>query len=819
VWTRTKKPAAEPPATTLREPPRRPLIGALLLFAAGTLTGLIWTPPVTLCLCASLALLALAAVRRGRPEALIALWLAWLLTATAYAAWHRTAPFPHALEHQLRADREQITLIGRVSDDPMLQDDAETPVWRFRLRLEQIERLTQPAPAHGEVDVFWQVADADSTRPPRYGDRYRLTGIVHQRADDDWTWAFLPRLRCRIPAGYDVTLLDAGGGSPLYRFSYAGRRIASERLAAGLTDYPDVRGILQALLLGYRGELPDNLHRLFAQTGTLHIFAISGLHVGIVAGLLILIVRAAGLPRTRWLLAVGPLLILYTIATGLRPSAIRACVMALAFFSATLVQRRPDPVSAWALAGLVILCVDPTQLVAPGFLFSFIIVAGLIRLYPIVSRWFRIDATLEPYDLNQQTAGLTTRRRILRWLAGLAAASVAAWLSSAPLTAYYFGLVSPIALLGNLLVIPAAFLIVLSGLLAIVAGGVASVGAEIFNHANRVIIQALIAAIDALAAVPGGYARIAPPALGWVLYAYGWLFGGLLLPRRVARRRLLIALYAATGLIAAGWQAQQQHVTLRVLAVGDGEAVLIQAGNATHLWGTGPEYRQDRLLQALQRAGVDRLDTLILPHAGRGHIGGALALLETLPVRTVWYTDYPAGPPAYQAALAEAAAQGIPLQVRRAGDQGRWPGDVDWQVLHPAGTEDATRTAAAALVLRVSHGAHAVLLTSGADGRVERALRQQPQSLAATVWISGNEGVTGSGETAWLERVRPQAVVLSVGAYNRRGYPDRALLDRLAAANLPGGVWRTDRDGRVRVTLESQVRGHRRIDRWQVEAD
>ncbi len=793
-------------------------MGVLLMVVAGTALGLsggitpVWGLTfAALCLC-------IAFFARASRAGVSALWATIVFLAAAHAGLSLHSPSPRELHRLMDRAREQVLVRGLIVDDPvrLVAEGEQAPTWRMTVRVEAIDRLGEWQHARGRMDVRWRAPLGDDHRAPAYGQRWEWAGVVQVRERRDWAWAFLPPYRMQAESDWS-RMVAADGGHWLKHWSYAGRHRAAERLAIGLADFPDHVGILRALLLGYRQQLPPAHQTLFAWTGTLHIFAISGLHVGLLAGLLILLMRALGVPRMHWMLWLAPLLIFYTVATGLRPSAIRACTMALAFSGALWFNHQPDAPSAWAFAALLILLAVPAQLTAPGFIFSFVIVAGLIRLYPLLAGPARASLAIDSYQLQAPGTPPSAGRVIGLWLTGLIAASVAAWLSSAPLTAQYFNLFSPIALVGNLLVIPAAFLVVLTALLSLIAGSVTSVGAEIFNHANRWILTGLIQAIEWLSDWPLAYRHVRSPGFSWLAVWYALLFLGALGFARRTRRWLSIGLILVAGI--GGWMALQRQVDeVVLLPAGDGHAVLIRSGPARVLYGAGPAYRSDAVLRALRREGVNRIDTIILDHAGAGHAAGAEAILAALPVGSVWHTDFPSRSAPYDAVLAAADAQGIPRHLRAAGAWGEWPGGMAWEILHPEDAGQWSRAADAALVLRVSRGHHSVLLTGAGGHAVERALIERPVDPAATVWVIGHQGVPGTAQTEWLDRVRPQVVVLDVSRFNRYGYPDPAVAERLDQALSPQGWLRTDVAGPVRIQLQSGIQGGRQRDRWAVRS-
>ena len=334
-----------------------------------------------------------------------------------------------------------------------------------------------------------------------------------------------------------VRVAPARGWARVVQRCLAGRRAAARVLAVGIDDVPEAVGLLHALLLGYRHNVTPGTREIFQATGTLHIFAISGLHVGIIMFLITLILRGVGVSRQYWVLVLGPVLIAYTLATGARPSAVRACIMAIVYTLAPLLARRPDVLSSLATAAVLILWVAPAQLFEAGFVFSFVVVTGLVLMYPHLEkplrRFWQRDPFLpppkdpDPHDWRARVLWILekARRAAIHETCSLVALSVAAWLASAPLTAYYFGRFAPIALVGNLVVIPLAFAIVLTGCLSLVLGPCAIWMGSALNHVNVGFIRLLVWILAGLHRVPGGTVTGNPPPLGFVLAWYAVLIG------------------------------------------------------------------------------------------------------------------------------------------------------------------------------------------------------------------------------------------------------------------------------------------------------
>jgi competence protein ComEC len=321
------------------------------------------------------------------------------------------------------------------------------------------------------------------------------------------------------------------------------RRRAADSLSSGIEHAPHAVAVLRAMVLGYRSELPYELRSLFANSGTVHIFAISGLHVGILAALLTAVLPLSRIPRPHWGWVLGPALILYTHISGASPSAMRACVMSLLFFAGPLLGRKPDALSALSAAAIGLLAVDPLQLAQLGFLFSFACVIALLTLSPLLRRF------CQPRERDESTAfddlvhramlasgtvvetvdAPPAKHRSLCWLRGVATASLsvslAAWVASAPLTALYFGRLTPIAILGNLFAIPLATGIVLCGSLSLVGGLITPWLSVTFNCAALALVELLIRLTRQTVMLPGAVFAVEPwppwVVLLWYLAALG----------------------------------------------------------------------------------------------------------------------------------------------------------------------------------------------------------------------------------------------------------------------------------------------------------
>lgn len=676
---------------------RRPLLGVAAGYTCGIVAGVVAVncpllPLFFLALTALLfSLFGNLAGRRLEATKLIArtvsvfsglfLYLAILLSAWLSMGLNLSAPSGRELGKLMKAAREGVELVGVITDDPVLRSAGveNRRTWTFPLRVEMIRRLPDWQTARGAVQVVLPEPLAD--KAPDYGQRWQLTGVLRdnarfpeERPIQEW---MKNRYFFRAEVGGNICLSE-DQGARLMSWCYRLRRQAAEYLERGIEHRPEIVGLLRALLLGYRQELADKHRRDFIATGTYHIFAISGQHVAILALFIIVVLQAQRVCRRQWFWYVAPVLSVFTFSTGLSSSAVRGCLMALLVFLGPLLQRQPDLPSAMALAAIIILAVAPLQLFDYGFLLSFAVVAGLIIFCPPLMQAAERHLAPDPWRLQPEPPAVQFWRNLARWAALLLVSSFAAWLVSTPLVARWFNLVSPIALLANLAVIPISTLVLLGACLAVLCGPVLPWLSGVFNFANLALVSFLFFLTDRMARIPWGHFFVVAPPV-WAMFVW---FATLLFWRFAQRRRWLVLIGAAILIVALLAQviANRNRVSVDVINVGAMPVCLVKApGAAPALVHAGSRFYARQELQSLQRRGVNRLSALVLPAADAQHTGGALEVLGAMPVSELWCASTNARSPVFQQALTQARDQGILLRELANGEQGSFGNDLSWQ--------------------------------------------------------------------------------------------------------------------------------------------
>lgn len=575
---------------------RRPLAGVALSVAAG-LGVQLYIGGSSLLLLGITALLLSIACRTGFCRSPL-IYIAFGLLAAAHISINRMPTVSRSILSSAEVNSREPELSGTIQNEPVVSEIDGTRSFLFHA--ETVLYEGRPIPADAVLKVYLK----GSAVPIRFREtwefRGRYTGYEKPRGG---AIGFLS-----VPKTGAVRLHAAGFS--LTRSCYTARRRAAAILRAGIEAFPDQIKLLHALLLGYRQAMPPELFRLFARTGVLHIFAISGLHVGVMAAILIAVLKITGVPRPRWGWLLIPALFLYVLSTGMKASALRAFTMAAVYFAAPLAGRRPDALSAVALAAVLLLAIHPENISNPGFLLSFVVVCGILMVHGWVMRqvnglrfagW---DAPLKQLNGSHPVAAL------LRAIGLLMVTSFAAWIFSAPITAHFFNTLSPGALIANLAVIPLTFMIMLTGCLALLGGALFFPAAAFLNLANVQFISLLIWIIRHLAALPGAGLSVRSPS-AWVVglwyTALVCLFTG---PVRWRKGAILLAVLA--GLLWSTEQIKPCH-DIKILRAGDSALALqLPEKKRWMLITDGNPFSTARTIRLLQKEGVNRLHTLVV---------------------------------------------------------------------------------------------------------------------------------------------------------------------------------------------------------------
>jgi competence protein ComEC len=622
-----------------------------------------------------------------------------------------------------------------------------------------------------------------------------ILGIEPPRNPGDVDWQAHYRLsgiRARMPVRSpgQVSTGAVSGEGFVNRFVVPARAALARRIAAFIDDR-EAR-FLNGLVLGERNEVPSDLRADFITVGVMHLLAISGQQVVLVAMLIAGLLAVFRIPEKPRFIVVACALAYYVLLTGASPSVTRAGIMSVVMLGARVAQRKADIFNALGVAASAILLWDPAQLFDPGFLLSFSAVLAIVLLYPLVLR---------------AAPGLTARcerYRVLDLAWKGTAVSLAAGLGTAPIVAYFFGRISLVGFLANILIVPLSSVALVLGLLTLGASFVWDWLASVYGAAAELSAWLTFRLVGFFADLP--YASVDfRLSLGVLASVYVLLALTLVSAARKSWKPALFGLLVLGNVaVYAGLLSRSDGDRLRVtfLDVGQGDAAFVEfPGGATMIIDAGPkgsffDAGERTVVPFLRHRGVDTVDYLVVSHPHGDHLGGVPAVMSAVPVRAVIE-----GGPAGEGAINDrfsflADSLGVPRLRMSAGDVvGRdLPARVYVLGPDPAASAGSDNLNESSVVLMIRYGTTSVIFPGDAEEGLEGAMvARYGRFLDSDILKAGHHGSATSSSGPFVRDVGPAWTVISAGEGNRFGHPAPTVLERLAS--FGSAVHRTDRSG------------------------
>jgi competence protein ComEC len=730
----------------------------------------------------------LAAVLRGEgawrrvPRGVLTLGCcaaAGFLWAAACAYWRLADHLPPEWESR------DMVVTGVVAGLPQPYDRSI----RFEFDVEQV--LTPEAVAPRRIVLSWWGGGGRDgiplQRPEVHaGERWQLTvrlkrphGLANPQGFDYEAWLLERGIRA---TGYvrpktPARRLDTAASGFSYRIEALRERLRG-RIRAVLGDAP-ATGIIVALAMGDQRAIPPEQWQTFTRTGVNHLMSISGLHVTMLSGLAFALANllwrrstrlTLALPAVKAAAAIGFLAALaYALLAGFAVPAQRTvfmlAVVAVALWSGRIAAAGP----VLALALFAVLVIDPWAVNAPGFWLSFGAVAVIM--------WVSVNRLRQPH-----------------WLLTWAQVQWAVTLALVPPLLAMFQQVSLVSPLANALAIPLVSFVVVPPALA---GMLLPFDAPL--HFAQWVMAGCLRVLEWLSQWPeAAWQQHAPPAWTVIVALAGTAW--LLLPRGFPARWLGTICFLPLFLVLPT-PPSEGALRLTVLDVGQGLAVVAQTRNHALLFDTGPAFGPgadsgSRVIVPFLRArGIRRLDVMVLSHDDADHTGGALSVLQALPVDTL-LTSLPDLDPLLLIGPGE----------QRCMAEQRWQWDgVDFEMLHPdAATRDAEKLKdnERSCVLKITAAGGSVLIPADIERRGEQTLlAAMPEKLKADVLVAPHQGSRTSSSPAFVAAVAPRLVIFPVGYRNPFRHPHPEVVARYAA--LGSTVLRTDEWGAISLELQA----------------
>ena len=539
-------------------------------------------------------------------------------------------------------------------------------------------------------------------------------------------------------------------------------------------------GFLDAMILGDQSLLEADTKTLFRKLGIVHILAISGMHLSLIGSGLYKLLKRTGLPQRPCALLAAFTVMTYARFVHAGPATMRAVIMFCMMMTAEYLGRKYDGLSALALAGLVILAADPLALYQSGLWFAFIAVLSLYLLAP---------AILKLLNLPKKSRQMH--------MAYIIVPPAAVTLGTMPLTVYCYGEIPLAGLVMNLLVMPVMGILMPLGLLTGLSGLVSFKLASFLAGSLRLILR-LYALPKVLGALQDHLIiKTGCQPLTMILAVYAGLAFFLLLSARTGYkdRRLLLILCCALILALPVRRIGQMTA---FLDVGQGQCIFIRSSDGrTMLYdGGSSDVKQAgkyRIMPFLDYYGVKAVDEVFVSHGDYDHYSGIQELIEAGRIRRLCLTAAGREDEGCLLLARTAMEKDIPVTYIRRGDCLQL-GDLKISCIYPAEKTQMQEINDRSMVLELETERYSLLLTGDISSEAEAALLSG-RLPAADILQVPHHGSKFSSSAAFLAAVHPSVSIVSAGAGNPYGHPDKETLDRLEAAG--SGVCITFKTGAV----------------------
>lgn len=592
-------------------------------------------------------------------------------------------------------------------------------------------------------------------------------------------------------------------------------------------------GVLKALVIGSRGGITPAMRAEFNRSGVGHLLAISGLHIGIVAGVCFFVV-------VRLLAYIRPLLwrawtrkgaailalfmvVLYGLLAGMSASTQRAVIMVAVFLLSFLIEREHDLLNTLAIAALIILCIHPPALFSISFQLSFAAVTGI--LYGLA----HFKPLPEPLAVGQRK---TWYANLFLRMITIAGVSMLAILATLPVLMYYFNQISLIGVAANIIIVPVVgFLVVPLALLSALAG---LVFLPLGQTGIKLCAQILTPTLDLvrffsdlpLAAIKTFTPNILEIGL---YYGFAWVLLKIIpkddplsrsgrantLPKRWAW--VLMGLVLLVGAIDTGYWLQyrwgHKYLRMTVLDVGQGSAVLLELPRGKNMLIDGGGFSDNAVFDMgarvvapfLWRQKIMTIDTLVLSHPNSDHLNGLLYIAEHFNVKQVWTNGETPNTQSFNKFKEIITRKGIDAPSFQGLARDRRINGVRLEILYPPadsalrrGSEKWRSGNNSSLVIKVTLGATTILIPGDIMARAEKELVTTAASrLPSTVLLAPHHGSRTSSTAAFVDAVIPKIVVVSSGMRDSPNFPHKSVMKRYHQKDCR--ILRTDQNGAVRI--------------------
>jgi ComEC/Rec2-related protein len=783
---------------------KRPFVAVVSFYALGLLLAEIFKPSPALLFAAAFFVLVLFFALKKFQPCLLCLLL--LLAGWINLVLHTAVISPNDLRHLIGHEPEIVTVRGTMVQTPQIKISEyrgdEIPHSLTQVRVAEIEEDADWEPTFGQIIVSTPGLLSSNFFA---GQHVEIKGVLARPAAPLAEGLFDDRAYLQARGIYYELKAESTNNWQL-REPALSRPPLTDRfldwsrhtLALGLPQDETTR-LLWAMTLGWRTAFIGDVGDPFLRAGTMHLFAIDGLRIALISGMLVTLLRVLQVSRA-WSGAIAiPVIWFYTAATGWEPSAVRASVMMTIVLGGWALKRPGELLNSLGGAAFLILLWDPRQLFEASFQLSFFVMLTIGLLLPKLNDY--TDRLLK-YDPLLPDPLIPKWRRILiealRFLARYFSLSLAAWIGSLPLSALYFHLFSPISPLANLIAVPLGTLALMANLGALICGTWFPAATGLFNNAAWGCMAGMTHVSEWFTKIPGSYVYVATPSWLWVGIYYGAVIAILSgwLKLRGGKIFATAAAILIAGIYFVQWEKSRANTELTVLPLNGGHAVFVNAGrNNQWLVDCGNADAVNFTLTPFLRAqGMNQIPRLVLTEGDAKNCGGAVALDQLFGIRELWTSPVHFRSGIYNQAVASFEKPPSRHRIFNYGDT-----NGCWRVLWPSATNDLTRADDNALVLLGNFSGTRVLLLSDLSLAGQSALLAFTNDLRADIVIAGLPTGSEPLGDALADAIQPQVIVIADSDYPPMRRASRKLKERLEQKAIP--IIYTRDSGAVKIVM------------------
>lgn len=429
-----------------------------------------------------------------RPFFFLAIFISVLIWAANFFLKDDCYRPEHILHFAAKRPR-LLAVDGIVSGTPALKHTTFGNVYSFLVEPKLVRVSGKWFPACGVMSVT-----SGKDKEPEYGENILFEAAVRSPSEDEKSVRYAGYLKKKgifalaVIREKDVLIsLKTNDSSSFMRFAYKMKTALNKKINK-IFSVP-ARYFMSALILGDRQNISREWKNIFVNTQTIHLLAISGLHVGIISFIVLFLVGLLGLPRNIKYLAAMFLILFYSIMVGWMPSVARSAIMGMVILSAYILKRNTDVYNLLGLAACVILVFQPNQLFDMGFILSFSSILSLVYIYPKLNKFFGFDKI----DRHKPAGA------VFYYVAALFSASLAVWFGLFPIILYFFNLVSVISIIVNIFAIPCMFVIMPLAISAIIFQPFLAFLGMAFKEATELFLAILLSLLDFCSKIPLAY--------------------------------------------------------------------------------------------------------------------------------------------------------------------------------------------------------------------------------------------------------------------------------------------------------------------------